>query len=506
VAVIPAEMEAKILRLFHAEGWSIGTVARQIGVHHSTVRRVLAQAGVERGRTHVRRSSVDPFVPFITETLEKWPTLPASALWRMAKARGYPGGQDYFRSVVARFRPRPAAEAYLRLRTLPGEQAQVDWAHFGRVPVGRAMRPLSAFLMVLSWSRALFVRFFFDQRMSSFLQGHVEAFAFLGGVPRVVLYDNLKSAVAERVGDAIRFNETLLTFAGHHRYEPRPVAPYRGNEKGRVERSVRYLRGALVAVRTWTDLGALNAAARAFCLGESLDRRWPDDHARAVHEVWEEEKAHLLALPDAPFPTERREQVEVRKQPYLRFDLNDYTVPFDRTRRTLVVLASETTVRIFDGTDLVAVHPRSWDKGKEVELPEHVQALVDYKRQARRGHAQDRLVRAVPAAEPFLVRAGERGHNLGALVAGLLRLLDAHGALDLERAVHEALDRDTPHLGSVRQVLDRNRAGRGLPPPVPVELPDDPRVRDLVVRPHNLDTYDVLANPKEKLDDDDDRD
>ena len=116
-----------------------------------------------------------------------------------------------------------------------GEQGQVDWAHFDHLQIGRARRPLMAFVMVLSWSRQIYLRFFLDARMDSFLAGHAGAFETWSGLPRVLLYDNLKSAVLERHGDAIRFNPQLLAFAAHHRYEPRPVAVARGNEYGAVK-------------------------------------------------------------------------------------------------------------------------------------------------------------------------------------------------------------------------------------------------------------------------------
>lgn len=160
----------------------------------------------------------------------------------MVRERGYAGSVSHFRHQVARLRPRPAAEAYLRLQTLPGEQAQVHWAHFGEIPIGRARRRLVAFVMVLSWSRRLFVRFFVDQRTASFLRGHVEAFGAFGGVPSVALYDNLKSVVLEREGDTVRFHPTIAALARHYCFQPRPAAPARGNEKGRVERAIRYLR------------------------------------------------------------------------------------------------------------------------------------------------------------------------------------------------------------------------------------------------------------------------
>jgi transposase len=188
----------------------------------------------------LRTSQIDAYLPFIHETLKKFPSLTASRLYAMVYERGYRGGQHHFRHLVSLHRPRPVAEAYLRLRTLPGEQAQCDWGSFGHLQIGRARRPLMAFVMVLSWSRQIYLHFFLDARMDSFLAGHAGAFAAWSGVSRVVLYDNLKSAVLERRGDAIRFNPTLLAFAAHHRYEPRPVAVYRGNEYGAVKNMSRW--------------------------------------------------------------------------------------------------------------------------------------------------------------------------------------------------------------------------------------------------------------------------
>jgi transposase len=257
--VTPPDIEAKILRYYHAEKWKVGTIARQLHIHHNVVCRVLAQAGLPRLGAPPRPSKIDLYLPFIRQTLESFPTLTASRLYAMARERGYTGRPDHFRHLIARHRPRRKAEAYLRLRCLPGEQGQVDWAHFGHIEIGRARRPLMAFVMVLSHSRQIFLRFFLDARMENFLRGHFGAFTAWGGVPRVLLYDNLKSAVLERHGDAIRFHPTLLSFAGHYRYEPRPVAVARGNEKGRVERAIRYVRDSFFAARGFKDLDDLNA-------------------------------------------------------------------------------------------------------------------------------------------------------------------------------------------------------------------------------------------------------
>ncbi len=143
---IPPDLEAQILRYYHVEKWRVGTIARQLHVHHGTVARVLAQAGLPRIGPPARRSQVEPYLPFIHQTL--FPTLTASRLYAMVCERGYRGSGDHFRHLIACHRPRPAAEAYLRLRSLPGEQGQVDWGHFGHLMIGRARRPLMAFVIV----------------------------------------------------------------------------------------------------------------------------------------------------------------------------------------------------------------------------------------------------------------------------------------------------------------------------------------------------------------------
>ncbi len=492
--MICPDLEAYILRLHLVEKWPPGTIAVQVGLHPQTVRRVLEKGGISHKTFRRKPRMVDPFIPFLLETLEKYPTLCASRLFAMVRERGYKGLPDHFRAIVAEIRPRPAAEAFLRLRTLPGEQAQVDWAHFGHITIDGARRPLVAFVLVLSWSRKIFLRFGCDMRMGAFLAHHVAAFEAMGGVARVNLYDNLKSAVIERIGDAIRFNENLLAFASHHHYEPRPVAVYRGNQKGRVERAIRYIRTAFFPARTWQDLDDLNDQAKAWCEGEAADRKCPGDRLLTVREAFETERPRLLPLPDDGFPVEDRVAVRVGKTPYARFDLNDYSVPHGRVRRMLTVVASQKVIRILDGQDLVATHDRSWGRGMQIEDPAHIAALVALKQKAHEGSATDRLHHTVPKVRDFLNAAAERGSNLGSIVSGLLRYLDTYGINDLETAVSEALDKGAPHLAGVRQVLERLRNEKGLPPPIAVRLSDNARARDVVVKPHRLSSYDP---PKE---------
>lgn len=498
------EREAEILRLHHAERWPVGTIARQLGVHASVVRRVLAQAQrivVELGP---RRSKADAYLPFIREALERWPTLRASRLYEMVKERGYKGGQSRFREVVAAIRPRPKATAYLRLRTLPGEQGQVDWGDFGVLVIGRARRRLFAFVLVLSWSRRIYLRFFIDARMPSFLAGHARAFERLGGAPRVLLYDNLKSAVIERRGDAIRLNPTMLELAAHYRFEPRACAPARGNEKGRVERAIRYIRDSFFAGRVFASLDDLNAQAEAWCEGLAMERRWVDDPSQRVRDAFEEERPRLLPLPEAPFPCEERQAVRVGKTPYVRFDLNDYSVPHTRVQEELEVIASSERVRIVRGAEVLAEHRRSYDRGERIEDPAHVEALVAEKAGARQHRATERLTALVPASQAFLVRCAERGQNLGGTTAQLMRLLDDYGACALDEALTEALAKDLVAVAAIRHLTMQRAQGQTLAPRVPLD--DHPRLAALVVRPHALGDYDRLGDTRGDDDDNDDGD
>ena len=491
---VTPELIEQIQRYYHVERWRIGTIARQLKVHHGTVQRVLSQAGLPRIGT-VRASRIDPYLPFIHETLKKFPTLGASRLYAMARERGYKGGPDHFRHLIANHRPRPTAEAYLRLITLVGEQGQVDWAHFGHLQIGQAKRPLMAFVLVLSWSRRIFLRFSLDARMGSFLRGHVQAFETWGGLPRVLLYDNLKSAVLQRQGDAIRFSPQLLAFAGHYRFEPRPVAVARGNEKGRVERAIRYVRDNFWPARTFIDLADLNAQADLWCVGQADDRLCPQDKTLTVGEAFAQEQPRLLTLPANPFVVEERLVVAVGKTPYVRFDLNDYSVPHTQVRKSLTVLAAATQIRILNGSEVVASHVRSYDKGQQIELAVHVKDLVERKAQARSQRGMTRLSQAAPASQELLNQAGARGENLGSITATLLRLIDRYGAAEVQTAIVAALARGVPHPNAVRLALEIQREVRQTPAPVDIQLSAKVRQRDAVIHAHRLDSYDQLGTP-----------
>ena len=378
--MISPETRVQIRRYFYAEHWKIGTIATALDVHPDTVRRAIEVERFQHAEP-LRPSIVDPYLPFVREVLEQYPRLRATRLHQMIRDRGYTGSVEQLRRVVARLRPQPH-EAFLRLQVFPAEQAQVDWAYFGSIMVGRAKRQLSCFVITLSWSRALYLEFFFDQTTENFLRGHVRAFQAWSGAPRVILYDNLKSCVLERRGDQIHFNPRLLELAAHYHFVPRPCQVRAGNQKGRVERAIRYVRDSFWAGRVFTTLAECNRQALVWRDEVAHRRRWPDDSARTVAQAFTEEQPRLLPLPLHPFNTDRMETVRSRKTIYVHFDLNDYSIPPEAVGRPLTLVASDTDVRILDGAAEIARHHRSYDRQQMILDPAHEQALLRTKRKA----------------------------------------------------------------------------------------------------------------------------
>lgn len=498
--MIDLEAVTRIRQLHYGEHWPVGTIAKELGLHHETVQRALSDA--PRPRPAPRPSRFDPYVGFVREVLARYPRLTATRIWYMLRDRGCPLSVRQVRERVAELRP-SRREAFLKRRTFPGEEGQVDWASFGHVMIGAARRALSAFLLTLTFSRWFFLRFFLDQSLENFLRGHVYALEDLQGVPRYCLYDNLRSAVLERYGEGVRFNPRLLELAAHYHFAPRACRPGRGSEKGAVERTVRYVRDSFFAARSFTTLEDLNRQALVWRDEVAGARRWPGDDRKTVAQAFEEETAQLLTLPTHPFETDLVAPVRSEKTIYIRFDLNDYSIPHTSVGRPLSLVASETTVRFLEGQNEIARHRRSYDRHQRIEDPAHVEALLVEKRRARGSAPRARLNDAVPAAEAFLEASFQRGESVAATAEKLLLLLDDYGAAELAAAVEEALSRQTPRLSSVAFLLARRRRAGQRRMALPVDLSRRPDLKDLYVKPHAPETYDELAR---RDDDDDERD
>jgi hypothetical protein len=389
---------------------------------------------------------------------------------------------------VAGVRPEPKKEAYLRVEPLIGEQAQVDWAHVGQVPVAGGQRALWLFVQVLSWSRAMWGEFVLDLGAHSLARSLVRAAGYFGGTPRQWLFDNPKSVVLERHAEAVRFHPMLLEVAGHYRVQPRVCAVRKANQKGKVERAIRYLRERFLEGRTVRDVEQGNRELGAFLEEVAHARPHPVQPGRTVAECLAQERQRLLPLPSVPAATDRVEPVAVDSTAFIRFDTNSYSVPARYAHSPLTLVADDRTVRLLEDAQEVARHARCWGRRQVLELPEHRESLLALKRQASQSKGQDRLRLALPGVDALFGRWVEAGRNVGTLTAATLRLLDTYGAPLLNEALAEVLSRGTHDPGALAAVCEQRRRARGQP--LPLELHLGSHVPDRDVTPHALERYD----------------
>lgn len=425
---------------------------------------------------------------FITATLKQYPTLRATRLHDMVRPRGFAGAVRTLREYVATVRPKPTGEAFLRLEMLPGEQAQVDWAHAGKLRVAGGERALWLFVMVLSWSRAMWAEFVFDLSTPSLLRSLARASAYFEGCARGWLFDNPKTVVLERHGDAVRFHPKLVELSGRYCVSLRVCTPRKANQKGRVERAIRYLRERFLAGRHIHSIEQGNRELLAFLDEVAHPRPHPTLHGRTVADCLAEERQRLLPLPKKPAATEQIEPIPVDKQAFIRFDTNRYSVPPEYKSSTLTLAADDAVVRVLKGDVEVARHARCWGRRQVVELPAHRQALIELKRGARDAKGQDRLRTVVPGIDALFARWVDAGRNVGSLTARTVTLLDRYGEATVAAAVADVLARGTHDPGAIGLICERMRRDAERPVPLDVQLRADLADRDVI--PHALEGYD----------------
>jgi transposase len=490
--MIDEATRAEMRRLVLGEHWRVGTVARRFGVHHSVVRRAVYDQ-IE-ARKLPATSCVDPYKAYLVERLEKYPELTATRLHAELRERGYKHGLAVLRRFIAQLRGPRKRKVYLRVEVEPGEQAQVDWGSFGHLRIGGTQRPLSVFVMVLSWSRTLFLDFSLDQRMETFCRMHQRAFEFYGGVPRKILYDNLKSVVLHHIGSTVQFNPTFLGFAGHYLFEP-TAAPVRYPEaKGRAEAVIKYIRHAFFYGRSFSSLEDVRQQAA----------QWRDEVAnQRIHATTRErpaerllvERARLRPLPEHAADTDVVVPAIVSKEARVRLDSNTYSVPIapvSYVGKTVLLRASDTIVRIVCDDAVIAEHPRCWDRRRSIEHPEHIRTLVERRPQARGLKRKDRLANLSPDCRLYLQEIARRRINLDTEIRKLDRLIARYGEADIAEGMARALAARTFGANYVRALVDQSRFARGLgEPPEPI-ITGNPSADAVDITPHNLETYDAL--------------
>lgn len=484
---VDAQTEAQIRRLYFAEHFRVHTICTALGVHHETVERVLGLK--DRKKPEPRPKALDSYRDFLLEQLQRYPRLRATRLFDMIRDRGYEGSPRSVRTYVHEIRPRTQAPAFLHCNPLCAEQAQVDWAQVGSVPVPGGRRPLWVFVQVLAFSRALYAELVFDQTVPSLGRSLLRAAQFFGGLPRQYLFDNPKTVVLARSGDQVRFQPDLLDLCTKLLVEPRLCAVYAPQQKGRVERAVRYLRDRFFEGRVLSDRDQGNQDLWTFLRTIAPQRPHPDFKDRTLQQVFEEqERPHLLPLPAVLPPVELCIPVHLDKYAHFQFDSNRYSVPARYAQRTLTLLADEQHLRLLDRDQEVARHPRCWGRHQRCSQPQHQQQTLARRPAAHRSVAQERLCQVFPQMDLLLQRWLAAGANLGLHTQRALKLLDLYGETLFAQAAQLALAHERSDPAALNQFLEQLRRQRNTPVPIPMTL--GPHVPDAPVPSHPLEGYD----------------
>jgi transposase len=479
---------AEVLKLGLVDGLSVRAIARRLGMARRTVRRLLGRQLPARQAREPRPSALNPHLPAIKALLEEAPELSAPAMLERLRPLGYRGGVSVLRDRMRALRGSRPREAFLTLHFHPGEAVQVDWADFGFAIPG-CPRRVSAFIMALCHSRYLYLEFTLSQAMPTFLRCMERGLRFYGGTTVTDIFDNMKTVVL-RPGPPPVFNRRFLAYAGARGFAVRACNPGRGNEKGRVERPVGFVRSRFWPGRRFATLLDLNAQAAA----------WRDDFANnRVHEVtgkvpslvFEAEERRLLQpTPATPFDTDEVEAAQATKTFRVRFDRNTYSVPWRLAHQPVVIRASDELVAIYLETQRVAVHRRCWDVGQDIKDDAHEAGLLEQKPRASRAGLPPELdaLGELGARYFKILAAGTR--SLTRETVRLTLLVELFGATATAQAVADVMA--TGHVGAeyVEYVLRHKRGLRPAPPPLRL---GDPELDALHFREPDLSVYDELV-------------
>ncbi|MCB8878545.1 IS21 family transposase [Acidisoma silvae] len=345
----------------HRQGVSLSAISRQCGVDRKTVRRYI-ERGLEPpcyGPRLPRPTLLDPFTAYLRERVTAYPGLSGSRLLRELRHRGYAGGYTAVTDYLRDIRPPVEAGFEVRFETAPGAQGQVDFAQFQVVFTDEPSTPRIVWLfsMVLGFSRLIWARFVMHQDLPTVLRCHVSAFEAIGGAPRELLYDRMRTAVTGQGDeDGIIYNRALIDLARHYGFHPKACKAYRAKTKGKVERPFRYIRQDFFLARSFCNLDDLNSQLDHW-LSRIANPRVHASTRRVVNEAFAEERPHLRPLPLAQFRSVLRLERRISRDGMVSVGGNQYSVPDATRRRSVEIHTLAQEVRIFEDGILIAAHP-----------------------------------------------------------------------------------------------------------------------------------------------------
>jgi transposase/DUF971 family protein len=475
----------QIKDLHAREGLKAAPIAGVLGLDPKTVAYWLGQERFRTRRPAPRASKLDSFKPQIRQMLEKYP-YSAAQVWQRLREQGFEGGYSMVKAYVRMVRPKPQP-AFLKLAFAPGECAQVDWGSCGSVPVGQTSRRLSFFVMVLCYSRMMDVEFTVSQTMEHFLACHQHAFEAFGGVPQTVMVDNLKSAVLKRaLGQAPVFNPKYAAFAEHNGFRIVPCNVGKGNEKGRVENGVGYVKKNFLAGLDLVDFNRLAPAAKHW-LDTVANVRIHGETRTPPVEMWHSEKPHLSPLPLHPFDIATVSQVRASRQFRITLDTNRYSVPAYLAGQAMTLKTYPDRLCLYYQNNLVARHTRSYDRHRDFEDPDHPKPLLEQRKKARDHQLFKRFLALSPQAEVYYRQLEQRRLNPHHHVRKIVALSDVYGPDAVARALHDAADCGAFAADYIANLLEQR--AHFTPEASPLHLTRREDLLDLHLPPPDLSLY-----------------
>lgn len=494
--IMDMEIWGEIRRLKEVEGLSERKIAVRLNVSRGKVRRCLAGLPSQREPRQVV-SKLDQFKPAIDEILQEYPNLSGVRFFEKIKGLGYSGGTTILREYLADLRGLHR-EAFVRYETAPGEEAQVDWGYYGvlnfngHLPMLRSeqARKIYFFVMVLSYSRKIYVEFTASQSLDIFLQCHLNAFKYFGGVPRNILYDNLKSVVISRYVNHIQFNQKFMEFAGYYLFTPKACNVRRANEKGKVESGVGYVKKNFLAGRDLRDFVDLEVQSGNWLV--YANQRTHGTTGEVPEERFQKEKEFLLLLQAKDYDTTFPVQVRAYHDCYVRFEGNYYSVSAKYILLSLLLRASKYEVKLFYRENCIAVHRRAWGKNEKIDDPKHFADLLKIKKAARDSKLRDRFLSLSPLCAEYFEGLLRLEKNLKEELRQIMRQVDIYGVYEIIPAIEKALEYKAFGAAYLKNIIAQNRAKRQEKVIQPLKLAKYPDLESLEVESKNLDYYDQL--------------
>lgn len=473
------------IRLLTQQGLSVTQISAACGLNERTVRHWQEQA-TYRPRKSVRHpSKLDPFRDLIVRWLAEHPYTAVQLLRKLREA-GYTGGYSILKKCVLQLRP-PAQKPYLSLAFEPGDCAQVDWGYAGSMAVGATTRRLSFFVMVLCYSRKLYVEFTLLERQEQFLACHQNAFQYFGGVPRRIMLDNLKSAVLSHPrGQPAVYHPRYLDFASHYGFAVSACNVRSPNEKGRVENAVGYVKKSFLLGLELSSLPAVQTAARQW-LDEVANTRLHATTRRTPNEMFKEER--LLPLPvSGMYDTGSEREALATSLFRVHFDGNRYSVPARHAGTRVRVRAYPDKVLLYRNEQLLATHVRSYERGCDIVDPGHESALVQQRRHARDQQTLQRFLR-MNQAESYYQQLAEHRTNPFLHVRRIVGLSEIYGIEKTERALMDAMEFGAYSAEYIANILEQRTRAR--PEPGALHLTRGADLLELDIPETDLSIYDT---------------